>query len=216
MGRYEAFKKGDFTAVANPVGNQDGSASQSSAQGVSLIDFDDSPSTSAPSAPSAPQGGLNDLSGLFSAPARPVTNTTVHAANGSVSQFPFMPSVHAPVPSLHQASRPPMGPGGFGMSPPQQSMTPPSIALPVSQRSTPVPSQLQSTFTPGYFNVGQGIPTPMVPQGVPGIPGSARTGGAPLYAQSPPQQQPAAQRPSPAQPANQQAKDPFADLAGLF
>ena len=174
-----------------------------------MIDFDDGPSTSAPS---APQSGLNDLSGLFSPPAQPVTTTTVHASNGSISQFPFMPGVHAPVPSLHQAS--PMG--SFGMSPPQQSMTPPSIALPVSQRSTPVPSQLQSTFTPGYFNVGQGVPTPMVPQGIPGIPGSTRMGGPPLYVQSPPQQQPAPQRANPAQPTSQQAKDPFADLAGLF
>lgn len=60
LGRYDAWKKGDYEAAKNPIPNE---LSNSNA-GVSLIDFDDSsPSTSG--AQGGTQTSLNDLESLF-------------------------------------------------------------------------------------------------------------------------------------------------------
>ncbi|KAI0674356.1 hypothetical protein C8Q78DRAFT_1014369 [Trametes maxima] len=72
LNRYEAYKKGDYSAAANPIPpefSNGAGPSGSGAQAVSLIDFDDTPSQPAQS--SAPTGGLDDLASLFaSGPAQ--------------------------------------------------------------------------------------------------------------------------------------------------
>ncbi|KAF8996012.1 VHS domain-containing protein [Cyathus striatus] len=63
--RYEAFKRGDYAAAANPIPAE---LSNNNDQGLSLIDFDDSaPSNST----TQPASTSNDLAGLFASPSVP-------------------------------------------------------------------------------------------------------------------------------------------------
>ncbi|EKM53207.1 uncharacterized protein PHACADRAFT_259397 [Phanerochaete carnosa HHB-10118-sp] len=71
LDRYEAFKRGDYAAAANPVPRE--LASQSS-QGVSLIDFDDSAHPSNTTASGGGGGTVNELADLFSSgPSNPTS-----------------------------------------------------------------------------------------------------------------------------------------------
>ncbi|KAI0360628.1 VHS-domain-containing protein, partial [Trametes cingulata] len=65
LNRYEAYKKGDFTAASNPIPPElsNGAASgSSSAQAISLIDLDDAPSQPAQSGSGS---GIDELASLF-------------------------------------------------------------------------------------------------------------------------------------------------------
>jgi len=158
LSRYEAFKKGDYSFAANPIPHElSNNAGSSSSTGLSLIDFDDTPTAPA-AAPS------NDLSGLFSQPIQlqqqqqpqpqlhqfsgfppgPIPQPTF--AGVQVQQPPVM-QPHAPIPIFHNGS--PFGrPNAM---PPAQSATPPaSIILPGTPQ--PAPSQL-----PNYFGNGGAV-----------------------------------------------------------
>ncbi|EJF63733.1 VHS-domain-containing protein [Dichomitus squalens] len=68
LNRYESYKKGDFSAAANPIPAE----LSNGAQGVSLIDLDDAPAPSSNAGGAAGGGGINDLADLFGAsPAAP-------------------------------------------------------------------------------------------------------------------------------------------------
>lgn len=207
LGRYGAFKRGDYATSSNPIPAELAAAGTS--QGLSLIDFDDGSQTTT----SEPQGGVNDLAGLFSSgpPLNPMP------AVGS-STNPYAPSPMSTNGNGYGLGAPGLGvaPGLTrpSMSPPQLSATPPaSIMLPTTpaQRSTP---------TPNYFgnngNVAKG------PAGARGV-GTLGTGTgmnigfmAPQSSQLPRQQQVSQPASANSGQNQQQGKDPFADLAGLF
>jgi ADP-ribosylation factor-binding protein GGA len=240
--RYEAFKKGDYTAARNPI-PQEFAGSSSGGGGISLIDLDDGETAARPAAASTT---ANDLSDLFSStlaqkpviPHQPVLGigTSIYIQpqpSGLQQSQPF-----APIPILAN--------GGFTgpsvpslQQRPSHTATPPaSIMLPATPGSTPAPA----TQVPNYFgrvgpslgsqsfggsNFGTGSqtqpglfgsapPQPQQPIGISVGYSSQQPSfgfGAPLQPQTQPQVQ--------AQPAvgvttTQQKKDPFADLAGLF
>ena len=142
LGRYDAFKKGDFAAAANPVPSE----LSTNMQGTSLIDFDDGTTTNEMTNPSR---GIDDLTGLFATPAQPtISNQQAFDKNGNT---------HSPAPTT------PLGSnnndelsglqldGRSGTSSPFQarpSPTPPAaIMLPISpsgrsasSTSPPIPS----------------------------------------------------------------------------
>ena len=60
LDRYEAFKRGDYAAAANPIPRE---LAGSSSQGLSLIDFDDSAPPSNEAAP--PANNIDELASLF-------------------------------------------------------------------------------------------------------------------------------------------------------
>jgi len=152
LNRYESFKKGDYVAAANPIPEEYNNSARGGSADLSLIDFDDSAGAAAPQAPS---GGVNDLSGLFSAPtSQPSPHAQSFFGHTSPSfqqpppqqppsffqpQFMFAPQAAAqsPVPThfgAHNGSRP-------------QTMSPPAtIMLPTSPQPTP-PTQSPGTFS---------------------------------------------------------------------
>ena len=86
LGRYDAFKKGDFAAAANPVPSE----LSTNMQGTSLIDFDDGTTTNEMTNPSR---GIDDLTGLFATPAQPtISNQQAFGKNGNThSLAPMTP-----------------------------------------------------------------------------------------------------------------------------
>lgn len=205
--RYDAFKKGDYVAAANPIPAE--LASKSANAGLSLIDLDDGPEPNN----TAPQQAGIDLAGLFAAPSTSINSTPVMATNtginlgGGSSHF----STYAPSPMASNGGAYGGGliPGGnpaFATSPPHSTATPPaSIMLPTtpSQRHAPAPNYFGGNNAPkgpigtGGAGLGMGIGS-MVPQ------------------QQQRQQQNSQQQPSSSSGNQVQGKDPFADLAGLF
>ncbi|KAF9531401.1 VHS domain-containing protein [Crepidotus variabilis] len=276
LGRYEAFKKGDYTAAALPI-PQDGSAGA----GRSLIDFDDV-EPHGPAASNNGSGGgstVDDLSDLFGSSAsvqpqgRPsqgwgatgFAQTQQPAFGGTMGSTGFQ-SQQQQNQSQPFAPTPIFANGGS-----QSSMTPQQnfvqtgtaairLGTPGSQRSTPAPSHgaggsMGTVQLPNYFsNSPPTGPSKGVVggSGMGGVMGSSPYGGSPSpptmggmsalgglsgipgFGQQQPQQQQqfgfgsAAMQPQ--QPRQQQsttstatttgngqpAKDPFADLAGLF
>ncbi len=197
LGRYEAFKKGDYTAATNPVPTE---LAQSSSQATSLIDFDDS--LNAANTASSPGGGINDLANLFSAPAPQQPSFTLAGNLGptNTSRPTSSTITHSPTPvSYNRNGGPLFSAVQNASSLPIQTATPPaSIMLP----PTPQQKQLQNTTSmPNYFN---GLNPAKGP-----IQYSAMEAMAPQR-----------QVPQPSQSSNSssqsQGKDPFADLAGLF
>jgi len=196
LGRYESFKRGDYTAATNPVPTE---LAQSSSQAMSLIDFDDS--LNAANAASSPGGGINDLANLFSAPAPQVQHPSFTLAGNlgptNTSRPTSSTITHSPTPVSYNRNGGPLF--SAVSSPPIQTATPPaSIMLP----PTPQQQQLQNTTSmPNYFN---GLNPAKGP-----IQYSAMGAMAPQR-----------QAPQPSQSSNpssqSQGKDPFADLAGLF
>ena len=65
LNRYEAYKKGDYSAASNPIPPELSGSGGSSAQAISLIDFDDAPPQPAPSSSGAGGGGIDELASLF-------------------------------------------------------------------------------------------------------------------------------------------------------
>ncbi|KAJ7083712.1 VHS domain-containing protein [Mycena belliarum] len=185
--RYEAFRRGDYEAAANPIPNQ-------YAAPTSLIDFDEP-------TPAASSGPVNELDALFGMGASAPVASPPHVGVGSPppvnpatrpSQSPPQLQTHAQLGgSIMLPSTPSPGPGVAQI---QRQLGLPvyhdgaSAARPHQPPYSNGVSLAQSQVQPPYFN-GTGIAQPQVqPQ------------------QSRPQQQAAAP----------QGKDPFADLAGLF
>jgi len=151
LGRYDAFKKGDFAAAANPIPSE----LSTNIQAAPLIDFDDG--TSASEMTNANRG-IDDLTGLFATPAQPtISRQQAFGNNGST---------HSPAPgavligSNHniEFGSLRLG-GGSGASSPfqaRQSATPPATIMlptsPSSGRSTsssspPIPSMFGGMST---------------------------------------------------------------------
>ncbi|EIW55662.1 VHS-domain-containing protein [Trametes versicolor FP-101664 SS1] len=220
LNRYEAYKKGDFSAASNPIPPElsNGASGSGGPQAVSLIDFDD-----APSQPAHPTGGLDDLASLFaSAPA----HTT-----------PSMPAA-APGQGMYGA---PIAAMGLGMN---MNMMTSAPATPAYQSPQPAPSQSATragtVSPPSGLQLGSiRLGTPQLQAQSPPLHHTQSTPGfhgqpqyqQPQYHQQPSQQQlfqqqqfqqsmqPQQQQPQQpvAPPAGQaQGKDPFADLVGLF
>ena len=198
LNRYESFKKGDYVAASNPIPSE--LAATSTRNELSLIDFDEA---SASASASNNQSTADDLATLFG-PSSMASTTTQSMFSTPSNQpqpaFPsngrnsgFMPSASLPGTPPQYVQSQSTGPGQFG-----------SIALPVT--GNPHQSQV-SGRSPNYFPAG-GIQRPQSqPQ---------------LQTQHPtplPQQQPISAQTTATTNATtnqQQGKDPFADLVGLF
>ncbi|KAF9049622.1 VHS-domain-containing protein [Hymenopellis radicata] len=197
LNRYDAFKRGDYAAAANPVPQE--LSATSVAQNDSLIDFDDSaPSSNGASA----AGGVDDLAGLFGS-IQPTPTTQPQTQHVPLNTLPtHAPSPMNPANSLGSLMRP------HSMSPPAQVTTPPAIMLP----STP------GISTPNY--TGNGMRSPhqqpsYMPQQSYTPQQSFSPSQPPMYS-SPQQPMQPVQQQQAQQTQQQQGKDPFADLVGLF
>ncbi|KAK2462807.1 hypothetical protein APHAL10511_005198 [Amanita phalloides] len=196
LSRYDAFKRGDYAAARNPIPAE-------LAQATSLIDLDDSATTTDAATSNS---GINDLNDFFSAPTPQAQPSFTPAGNPSLTR-PFA----QPMPSTLTLAPTPMSYNGGGgplfnivrnaSSPATQSATPPSIMLP----PTPQQQQNATSSTPNYFNNG------FNPAKGP-IQYSAMGAMAPQRQTLQVQQQ----LPSSNTGSQAQGKDPFADLAGLF
>jgi hypothetical protein len=199
LNRYESFKKGDYVAASNPIPSE--LAATSTRNELSLIDFDD---TSASSSASNNQSTADDIATLFG-PSSMASTTTQSMFSTPSNQpqpaFPsngrnigFMPSASLPGTPPQYVQSQSTGPGQFG-----------SIALPVT--GSPHQSQVLGRST-NYFPAGgiqrpQSQPQPRAQHPTP----------------PPPQQQPISAQATATTNATtnqQQGKDPFADLVGLF
>ncbi|KAI0056336.1 VHS-domain-containing protein [Artomyces pyxidatus] len=218
LDRYEAYKKGDYAAAANPIPKELGPGKND----LSLIDFDDAP----PAQPGSSSGLQNVASGnpidelmsLFgsptNAPLSPAPPPIAASSNGSTS----MPL------SFTQSAAQPMA----AISPQFTSSPPGSVA----HQSRPS-SQFGQIMLPGT-PTPQPQPQPPLGLGRMGSSGFAGGSGAFGSTQSP-MASTTTQWPQPLQPQTQHippqsqsqhpprqtgqpapAKDPFADLAGLF
>jgi hypothetical protein len=219
LNRYEAFKNGDYVTSSNPIPAEFGAGS--GANNMSLIDFDDSATSTAVTHGSASE----DLSSLFGPPSIPLNTVPMMGMGATLTQT-FAPSPMASNGNVYGVN--------FGAGPGM----PPNInaaTRPASQHSTPPPQQLGSIMlrgtpppgqkgtTPNYFSANPVAQGPVVMGG--GV-GSGMSTVMPQRAQSQPVVQPQSQAPTQAQPQLQQqspsasqmsqGKDPFADLVGLF
>ncbi|GJE92377.1 VHS and GAT domain-containing protein [Phanerochaete sordida] len=242
LDRYEAFKRGDYAAAANPVPRELGGQAT---QGVSLIDFDDS----APASNPTTGGGgntIDELAELFgpganSAP-QPAQQQQPIPIQQQIQQIQQLqqqqpPAYGAPQQQQQQYAQPnanlfaQLGMGGSGTSTPMYSPQPTGGAVNAQARP-----QFASTLSHGLTAQRTGSSTGM---GTPPAQGALRLGspspnylassntgsangfGAPAAGSSAGlglQPMPAQPPQPPAQPAaqGQQGKDPFADLVGLF
>ncbi|KAJ3914760.1 VHS domain-containing protein [Lentinula edodes] len=238
LNRYEAFKKGDYSFAANPIPAELSNAGSASAgTGLSLIDFDDSTNgTSATIATptnttTATSNSGGDLMGLFGAPAPAATRPSPLSSLSSLSH-PISAPVFASTPQIgvmHGAGG--AGSGmGMGMNSALGHGPPFGPSGNVGPRnSSPAPA---APHTPNYFsgptgsgtvgvNMGMGmgvarIGTPSTPQTMQPMNamGSMQSSQSSQLMQT---QLPAQNGSSmSSQPPATQAKDPFADLAGLF
>lgn len=207
LSRYDAFKKGDYAAAANPIPLE--LSNNTTSQPDSLIDFDEGPPTTATNVADS-TGGIGDLAGLFNSPSPPVLSQAPAFGN-------FGALTHAPAPTLAYNNNN----NGFGAlrlggesgsgasSPfqPRQSVTPPAaIMLPTSPSPTSSLTQ-RVAAPPSMFGALSGTSFSPTQRNSSQSPHRAQLQTRP---QSQPQSQP------PPQPQQAPAKDPFADLAGLF
>lgn len=209
LNRYEAFKKGDYVTSSNPIPAE---LSSGATQNLSLIDLDDSASSS--SNPVSLGLGPDDLVGLFTTPPAPSNRPTpVIPAGPPMGGRPPMQPYASPMPSNGNGYGMSMLMGGApGMSrptisPPSLSATPPaSIMLPGTPGA--------NTSTPNYFG-GNGYTArgPVAKGGGMGM-GASASSSSTLPVMQP--QQPYPPSANAAAPPQTQNKDPFADLAGLF
>ncbi|KAG6839590.1 hypothetical protein C0991_001159 [Blastosporella zonata] len=204
LNRYDAFKKGDYVAAANPIPAE--LASSSSANpGLSLIDFDDA-------ADAAAHGGVS-LGGTG-------TGIGIEALNDLFSN----PPQHGQVPTRNIGNGTSTG-NGYGMSMLMGS----GVGAPSIGRPAMVPPTLSGTQTYHPALAGRTMSPPMHAAGTPTPPASIMLPGTP---HPQPQQQkpnyfgayggatgPVVQGGAAQPTANTETgagKDPFADLAGLF
>ena len=243
LGRYDAWKKGDYEAAKNPIPKELSNANA----GESLIDFDDSASSAAGTASGSGQVTVNELESLFGPssstsapqPSHPQAQTAPIFSVGMQSQT----SANTFPPSLVFNNNSAMM-GGMVGSPSLMNPTPSTASSPYHiGTSTPSASnpagmirlgtpQLQSQHTgsrmgspPSYFGgtpntasmgAGMGIANG---NGMSGLGGMGMSGGQ-MNMMTPQQPAYSQQSQQPSQSSNStgqaQKKDPFADLAGLF
>ncbi|KAH8096807.1 VHS-domain-containing protein [Cristinia sonorae] len=227
LGRYDAWKRGDYAAAKNPIPNE---LSNSNAA-VSLIDFDDS----APTTSSGAQA-MNDLESLFGSSSPPVPQQPqqqlhsqpqgisvfgqqpVYSAfppgfptNATIGGSPSLANTSAPSPYNHGTSTPTSTPGGMiRLGTPQ--LQPQGSG---SRVTSPAPNYFSST-TQNTLPTGAGL-------GFSNTNGSNGFGGlgggqimTPQQQQSRPSQQQQQPQTNNPQSGQAQGKDPFADLVGLF
>ncbi|PVG03878.1 VHS-domain-containing protein [Serendipita vermifera] len=203
IARYEAFKKGDYTAASNPVPPELAGPPAKD----SLIDLMDDENAAAATTTTTGTGGVtDDLAGLFG----PSTTTTDSSPPASLAQRAGQVTKDDIMGRFNQAqsqglSQPrPMAMGassfsGYGAD-----------ATVGGMRASPGP----------LFQGGGQIMLPGTPQSqLKGLSGSrtgtpSLSGSTTLQPQQPQQPQQQQQAQQPAQQTNQ--KDPFADLAGLW
>ncbi|KAI0635221.1 VHS domain-containing protein [Trametes polyzona] len=242
LNRYEAYKKGDYSVASNPIPPElSNGAAGSSAQAVSLIDFDDTPAQ--PSGPSAGPGGggggggIDELASLFGpAPAQNAPPIQPQASGfGGLGVGMGMNMLgSAPATPAYQSPQPLASAQGTGPNQPRAGTVSPSSGaqlgsirlgtpqLQAQAQSPPVQQYAQST--PGSF-YGQPMqpqfqqqqsPFQQQQQQQPAFQGFQQ----PMQPQQQlqPQQQQQQRQPvgSTAPAGQQQGKDPFADLVGLF
>ncbi|RDX54566.1 VHS-domain-containing protein [Lentinus brumalis] len=227
LNRYESYKKGDYTAAANPIPPE----LSNGAGPDSLIDFDDGPSQSPNAAPAGGASGIDELASLFG----PSTTTAVQS-----TPAPPAPNVMGSFGNLGYGQPASAGLGvgmgqGFGgmgfSGQSQQTQTPPTYQAPtpIAHNSMGMGAGGQPRRA-GTVSPSSGAPlgsirlgTPSTPSHPPPQPHSPGYFGQPMQPMQPQQQfqpmQPTQPQPQ-TQPANGQAqtqgKDPFADLVGLF
>ncbi|KAF9261137.1 VHS-domain-containing protein [Marasmius fiardii PR-910] len=232
LNRYEAFKKGDYAAAANPVPAELASTSAGGAAGgLSLIDFDDASTTTEPSNASSAANELDGLFGSSSYSAPPIQNNRMSGGTslGGISMGIGLPSPPQTTPMTYSPS-PIMGGMNVQSNPIFEgvSTSPAAIMLPSTpansgsprigtpQMSTPTNlSGRTASPSMGQWGMGTGMGT-----------GFGNMAQSQTHAHKP--QQPAfysnpqqlmqqqQQRTQPAPAAQTSGKDPFADLAGLF
>lgn len=236
LNRYESYKKGDYTAAANPIPPELSNGAGPS--GVSLIDFDDTPSQSQPAPTAGSAGGIYELASLFgpgtAAPAQstsPIPATSPAPVPNITGNFSNMNMGYGQPanPGLGMG----MGFGGMGMTgQPQQTQTPPAYHTPTPMAHNGMGMGMGVGQPPraGTVSPSSGAPlgsirlgTPSTPSHPPPQPQSPGYFGQPMQPQQQQQQQFQPMQPThaqtqpQAQPATgQQGKDPFADLVGLF
>ncbi|KAJ4480112.1 VHS domain-containing protein [Lentinula aciculospora] len=245
LNRYEAFKKGDFSFASNPIPAELSNSGSGSA-GLSLIDFDDSANGSSANATTSTattttpntRGDLMELFGPSApTPTRPSPLSNISSISNPMSNampvmesriglgLPGMNIVGTPTPPINSTFPPPnyVGHvGASGNSGPRNSS--PAPAVPHTPNYFSGPPAGGSGISLG-MGMGMGVPrtgtpsTPRTPQsmnpmGAMGAMGSMQSSHPmqSIQAQSPAQNGslPSSQSPE------AQAKDPFADLAGLF
>ncbi|KAI0372002.1 VHS-domain-containing protein [Pilatotrama ljubarskyi] len=171
LNRYEAYKKGDFTAASNPIPPElsNGASGSGSGQAISLIDLDDPPSQSAQSGSGS---GIDELASLFGPGPTQSAQPAVLAT--------------APPPGMMPQGGPSMGMGmggGFGgMN--MMTSAPATLAY-----QSPQPLSLQGTGMMGMSHPSPPSNPPRAGTVSPssGAPlGSIRLGTPKLQAQSPP------------------------------
>ncbi|KAH9923891.1 VHS domain-containing protein [Fomitopsis serialis] len=236
LNRYDSYKKGDFTAAANPIPPEVTAASQND----SLIDFDDGPS-SAPAQPGQQQPPLDDLASLFgptaqthfqTQPQQPMMSgmsgmgAGMHMGSGMGSSMGMGMGAGMGMGSgmgMGMGSRMGMGMGSqSGSSSPMAAPspsngfsngmgigagTPPTLNLAAPWQHPP--GHAQQPSTPNYFAGAQSIQPQQTHQPIQPQQQQHQTG---RYQQQPGTPGSAA----PANGAQQGGKDPFADLVGLF
>lgn len=213
--RYEAFKRGDYAAAANPV-----PAELSRPQNdLSLIDFDDSaPSTTSTTA--APSQ-IDELASLFGPSststaqpplpqiqAQPQVPPLLGQSSSFISPHPTGTTIH---PQVNYASRP----GGHVVSPQftTPTATPPHGAIRLNTPQATQQPQSSQPSTPNYFAAGN-VPAVFGGNGTFGL-GSSSSAQPTLQTQAAtPQSQPSQAGSN--SNTQTQGKDPFADLVGLF
>lgn len=229
MNRYDAFKRGDYAAAANPVPSE----LSRTQNDLSLIDLDESqPSTGATNTAHSEIDELASLFGPSSATPAPIslgsqppafasfaqTQRTTMASFGSSVPFAMTSNSNglAPQPPVNYSSRPgaPLVPAQFHSTTSPAGTPPPgSIRLPgtpqgqalshqqsTARMNSPAPNYFPSNNAPPAFNAN-------------GASGMGILGATP--AQQPLQPQVNAQ-PNATASNQPQGKDPFADLVGLF
>ncbi|KAB5591381.1 hypothetical protein CTheo_5172 [Ceratobasidium theobromae] len=195
LDRYERYQKGDYSVVAEPTQTTSGAAPKNN-----LIDFFDDDSSSAPKA--GPSGPVNELDGLFGpASASAVPATSASPPPQSDARANIMAAFNHPQAQAQQL-------GQFGA---------PQFHSPIPTQFGPAPTQPQfGTATPpqfgGHSPFGAATPNSQSQFGGIMLPTTPRPSSAAASASNsaPP---PA---PLPQQQIQPAAKDPFADLAGLF
>ncbi|KAJ3822566.1 VHS domain-containing protein [Lentinula raphanica] len=218
LNRYEAFKKGDYSFASNPIPAElSNSGPSSSSAGLSLIDFDDS--TAAQNATStATTTPSNDIMSLFG-PSAPTPTRPSPLSNLSNPISAPVSNLTPPIGGMHGSGV--MGSGlgmGMGMGGSAVGYGSPfgasgnHSAFP--RNSSPVPTV---PHTPNYFSGPPGVNLGLARTGTPSTPQTTQRSQSTQLAQ-PQTPNSTAQNglTQSSQPQPTQAKDPFADLAGLF
>ncbi|KAI0330289.1 VHS-domain-containing protein [Cubamyces sp. BRFM 1775] len=189
LNRYEAYKKGDYSVASNPIPPElSGAGSSSSAQAISLIDFDDAPPQPASSSGAGGGGGgggIDELASLF--------------GSGPSQGAPMT----APPPGMSTGGAMGMGMGGLGgmggmgsmgMNMMSSAPSTPAYQTPHPTMSSQLGMGMSSPSPSNSARSGSGTVSPSMGAQL----GSIRLGTPQLPAQG--QQQGQAQSPAAAQP----------------